>query len=435
MVKVTADDGEMQGYKTCDEPFAIFNNDEPWLDITYPTSGQKLEGTVMIEWEAGDHEDGSEGLIADVYYKIGLSTYEMLLTGQPNEGFYEWDTTSNKVDFVDGIYGIKVIVTDSHGAVVEKEVEGLEVYNPDAPNLNIDKPEDEETIKGKYAIKWDCDDPDMDDVSLSFFYSSDLLNWNLIAADRMNDNSGYVWDTNNIPDGLYHLKIEATDGVLVTESIVMNITISNYVNYAPVLEILTPAYDEEISGTFEILWNAVDENEADVLKISIGYSQNLATYTILAEDLENTGSYSWDTLKMEDGEYTLEITVSDGAGEEVSEISYRFFIKNEEDPDDNIDPSTPSSDNKESGSSSTGLIIGIIAAIIVLLAVLAVVIFLFIKNSKSDDGVIDPLKQPLPIGPNSSQMTLQGVNQGALPSFQDDKRLPPPGTGMPPAQP
>jgi flagellar basal body-associated protein FliL len=435
MIKITADDGEMQGYKTCDEPFAIFNNNKPNLEITYPTSGEKLSGTVMIEWEAIDaaNEDKSEELIADVYYKIGLSTYEMLLTGQPNEGMYEWNTTSN-IDFKDGIYGIKVVITDSHGAVVEKEVEGLEVYNPDAPELNINNPANDETIKGKYAIRWDCDDPDGDDVLLSFYYSSDKASWEPISENKPNDNNGLVWDTNNIADGLYHLKITATDGELTTETIVENIMILNYVNFAPTLEIITPrVIDAEISGTFEILWNAVDDNENDVLKISIGHSQNQAIYETIAEDLENTGSYLWDTLTMEDGEYTLEITVSDGVGEEVSEISYRFFIKNDEDPDDDEGPINPGDTKEEGGSSSSMLIISIIVAIIVLLAVLALVIFLFIKNSKSDDGVIDPLKQPLPIGPNSSQLTLQGVEQGALPSMQDDRTLPPPGPGMPPA--
>jgi hypothetical protein len=218
--------------------------------------------------------------------------------------------------------------------------------------------------------------------------------------------------------------VTATDGELVTEYVVENITILNYVNFDPDIEVLTPSYDQEISGTFSLKWTATDDNEADILKISIGYSQNLATYTTFVEELENNGEYLWDTTTMEDGEYTLKFTVTDGAGGEASEVSKRFFIKNNDDP---IGPSDPSgrTDTNDKESSSTGLIIGIVVAIIMLLIILAVVIFVFIRSSRSDDGAFDPLKAPLPTA--NAPALQKGVETGALP--------PPPGQGLPPPQP
>ncbi|MGA1820303.1 MAG: hypothetical protein ACMUHU_04760 [Thermoplasmatota archaeon] len=258
MVKITVDDGEMTNYRCSDSCFAIFNNDIPKLVVRSPKEGDDLSGQVMIEWDASDEEDPSINLTADVYYKIGLSTYETLLTGQPNEGFYLWDTTSN-IDFVDGIYGIKIVITDTHGASVQKEIGGLEVYNPDPPQLTVETPINEETIKGKYSIRWACLDPDGDEVTLSMFYSSDQgANWYNIALNVVNDHT-YLWDTNTMDDGTYYIKVTATDGEHLTEEVVRNVTISNYVNYPPAMKINAPVvFGMYLSGNFTIKWTATD---------------------------------------------------------------------------------------------------------------------------------------------------------------------------------
>ncbi|MGA1849006.1 MAG: hypothetical protein ACMUHB_06665 [Thermoplasmatota archaeon] len=445
MIKVTASDGELFGYKCCSKPFEIFNNDVPKLEILTPSPTDDLKDDVLITWEAsdGEGEDAPNELISDVYYKVGAGTYNVLLTGQENEGQFLWETRSNPEDFIDGVYGIKVVITDTNGAVVEKEIEGMTLFNPDKPRLTVETPIEGETIKGSYPIRISCQDPDLCDEGeemISIYYSNDQgATWHTIVENMGNDPDRFLvtksWDTDAVDDGLYQIKVIASDGELTSEVIVRNVTVFNYFNYQPEIEILEPiVFESTLSGNHTLKWTAQDQNEEDVLLISIGWSRDYATYEIFAEDIENSGEYIWDTTTLDDGQYTLKFIVKDGNGLEAYEISTKLFIKNNEDEDPDPEPINNRDDVEGRGSgTSLGLIIGIAMAIVLLLGILGGLIFLYTRSRSTDS--VDPLKQPLPSSTSQGAVGLgPGVQTGALPQ-QNNKRLPPPpGQGLPPAQ-
>ncbi|MFW3145278.1 MAG: Ser-Thr-rich GPI-anchored membrane family protein [Thermoplasmatota archaeon] len=426
MIRLSASDGTASGYKMS-ECFTIFNNDLPTIVITSPKEGTPLSGETQIAWESNDMESANEDMTVNVYYKLGFSSWLFILTDSPDVGYCEWNTLA----FEDGMYAIKVEVFDEHGGSCMSEVvEGIELFNPDAPELDVERPIDGQTLTGMIAVQWSVVDPDEgDEVTLSAYYSSDGEVWTKI--DEGITGNGYTWDTNTVPDGEYDLKIVASDGMLETEYIIYGLTVKNYINHSPTATIDYPNLLDFLSGVATIRWTAEDENIEDVLTVTLYWSKDLTNYYDIAAAIGNTGSYDWDTTLLDDGEYTLKLTVKDGMGGEISVISERFRIKNN---DDIVDPTDDDDDSMDKGgsdkgkSSNTLILAAVIIAGVVLLLLIVMGVLLFLRAKKASDEN-DPLKQPLP-----------GMNAPALQQGSTTTQLPPPSMyqrppGLPPTQP
>ncbi len=86
----------------------IIPNSPPTVSLDYPTGGEVVSGDVNIQWTAND-SDG-DTLSVDLYYsRDGGNTWNVIATGEADDGSYAWDTTGLQ----DGIdYMVKVVVTD-----------------------------------------------------------------------------------------------------------------------------------------------------------------------------------------------------------------------------------------------------------------------------------------------------------------------------------
>jgi len=83
-----------------------------------------------------------------------------------------------------------------------------------------------------------------------------------------------------------------------------------YFNHAP-----TVTFDDSpegvVRGNLQINWTATDVDVGDELGIKLEYGRS-GSWTKIAEDLPNTGTYSWDTTSAVDATgYSLRITVTD----------------------------------------------------------------------------------------------------------------------------
>ncbi|MDP6156785.1 MAG: Omp28-related outer membrane protein [Candidatus Thermoplasmatota archaeon] len=85
-------------------------------------------------------------------------------------------------------------------------------------------------------------------------------------------------------------------------------------NAMPAITIDNPTGGEVVAGDLPIQWSATDADVDDILKVSLEYGRS-GGWTPIASDLDNTGSYVWDTTPMVDAVgYTLRATVEDSGG-------------------------------------------------------------------------------------------------------------------------
>lgn len=94
---------------------------------------------------------------------------------------------------------------------------------------------------------------------------------------------------------------------------------------------ITPELNEEISGSYEIHWTTTSASGGP-LKIDINYNLNRpeSWWQPLARNIEDTGSYLWETSQFEDGyNYQLEIIAYDSTGFGLT-VSDFFIVNNAE---------------------------------------------------------------------------------------------------------
>jgi len=74
---------------------------------------------------------------------------------------------------------------------------------------------------------------------------------------------------------------------------------------------------KKIMGDLDIKWSAYDDQDGTSLTIDLEYSQPGTGWEKLAEGISNTGSYSWDTTGVEDGQYFIRILAADTDGNRI----------------------------------------------------------------------------------------------------------------------
>jgi len=118
--------------------------------------------------------------------------------------------------------------------------------------------------------------------------------------------------------------------------------------HPPVVHLLYPTGGEILKDTITIKWSAYDTEDGDNLPIYLYYSSdNGRTWSpFTSNPQKNTGEYSWDTTKLPDGAYLLQISAMDSDTNIGFDTSGQFQIKNHEAPPVNHEPVKP---NQPSG--------------------------------------------------------------------------------------
>jgi hypothetical protein len=97
----------------------------------------------------------------------------------------------------------------------------------------------------------------------------------------------------------------------------------------PIVDLNYPTGGESVSGSITVLWYATDDsNVEDVYLYYQNCDDDCCTWYKIAGPLENTGSYSWNTGSLSDGQYKLMIVVVDDEGNPTSATSDCFTVGN-----------------------------------------------------------------------------------------------------------
>lgn len=308
---------------TLQEGFPDISIDE---DATFDgVNRQMVQGDLDIQWDASDVEDGTD-LDIDVLYRQVGGTWETLVSGLPNTGSYVWDTMSPRVD--DGIYQIRLVATDSDdNSILSGKFLQFTLNNPDLPWGNVTFPQAGASLKGAVTITWQSDDDEDGPSGLSakVSISNDtgstwrVISYYQLTGDDWIPNVGEMnFNTLNYEDvPTYLIKVELRDrDDMITE--VLSDQFEIYNNDRPTVTIISPSIDEEISGTLDIEWKVLDEEDMpSAIWGNISFRKGEGDWNILfdglLDDEMEMKSFSTDDLAG-DGDYTLMFTATDSRG-------------------------------------------------------------------------------------------------------------------------
>jgi membrane peptidoglycan carboxypeptidase len=128
-----------------------------------------------------------------------------------------------------------------------------------------------------------------------------------------------IWNTTQIPNGVYTLRVTLEDATLGTQPFQIPITVNNLdqevpPGLVPVVRINSPASSSRIDGTVPILGTVLSSQLLN-WTIEVGAGFGPQQWTVVAngnQSLSNGPLALWDTSELEDGAYTLRLTVRDG---------------------------------------------------------------------------------------------------------------------------
>ncbi|VVB59527.1 Concanavalin A-like lectin/glucanases superfamily protein [uncultured archaeon] len=112
---------------------------------------------------------------------------------------------------------------------------------------------------------------------------------------------------------------------------------------APSMLLIYPLGGETLQGSVTIEWSASDDNDGRILPIYIYFKDidDTVWSTFPGNPYQNMGQLTWDTTRIPDGSYQVQINTQDSSNNVVTVTSDQFQIKNTETPSDNLVPETP----------------------------------------------------------------------------------------------
>ncbi|MCD6467226.1 MAG: hypothetical protein J7L10_04830, partial [Methanomicrobia archaeon] len=204
-------------------------------------------------------------------------------------------------------YTVSLTVTDDDGATdtIQKDVT---VLNRD-PIVTVTYPNGREIVGGSINVTANASDPDGTVTQVTFYYSNNGTDWNLIGTDNTSPYS-VSWDTSSVSNGdTYLVRAVATDddGATASDNSDGTFTVDNT---PPSVVIVNPPDAATVRGTTIIQIQASDTNGiASVLYNIDGGAWQNTTYNAV------TGYYeaSLDTTTLSEGNHTINAQATDNA--------------------------------------------------------------------------------------------------------------------------
>ena len=297
-----------------DNSFAIISpsNYPPDMEVGEP--GEAIaDGSYSITWVASDPDDDQVAI--DLYYDTDTQPNEkqLIAANLENSGEYEWDTSG----IAEGDYYLVGVATDSTSQEkTDYTSETLQIEHNDSPEITINTPSSQGVIADdSYAIRWQATDPDSDELVIDLLYSlTENLDDAVTIETGLANNGEYEWDTSQIEDGEWFVCGTVSDGNLGAEdcsdySLEINHTQPNNV---PEIVVYTLAPFGLIDDGVEVQWSVTDP-DSDLLEIDLFFRHSSNTeLAMISSGLAPSGSLFWETSELDEGDYYLAISASDG---------------------------------------------------------------------------------------------------------------------------
>ncbi len=129
-----------------------------------------------------------------------------------------------------------------------------------------------------------------------------------------------IWNTTQLPNGLYTLRVTLEDAVLGAQPFQIPVTVNNLdqqvpAGLIPLARIITPAPNSRIQQPSTAVIATVQSGQLINWTLEVGAGFNPKSWTLLAvgnQPLLNAPLTIWDASELESGAYTLRLTLRDG---------------------------------------------------------------------------------------------------------------------------
>jgi hypothetical protein len=297
----------------------------PTVSLTSLNSGGVFKGgtTQTITWSASD-ANLTTNPISIEYTTNGGTTWLSVASSIANSGSYSWalppvNTANAKV---------RILAKDpvNTGSAISAAAFSID---SSAPVVSLNSLQSGGLYKGGAAvtIAWAATDGNFGSTPIQPAYSADGgATWINIGSAIANSGSlSWVTPTGNGTN--YKVRVTATDVVGFVASDV-SLTPFGLDSTPPAVSLTTLNGGQTIAGngaTRAITWSASDANFGSS-PIGIEYSANSgASWTSIASNLANSGTYNW-TVSVADGtQYRLRITATDSVGNSATAASASDF--------------------------------------------------------------------------------------------------------------
>jgi len=177
-------------------------------------------------------------------------------------------------------------------------------------------------VSGQVDIVGRAGSPDFESYAVEWGRGSEPSSWVRIQTVNRPLSNGTLttWDTTNIPDGEYMIRVLVQDKERGQMRFQIPVTVRNgegsvqpSEDLSPLVEITSPSAGSSVTGGVTIEGSAVAV-ELEQMFIEVGEGPNPSQWTRIAggnNSLYNTRLTTWDTSTVEDGTYTIRVVVID----------------------------------------------------------------------------------------------------------------------------
>jgi len=296
-----------------DNSFAIISPSNVPPDIELDEPDGVFDDNYTISWLVS-YPDGGQ-VTVDLYYDVDTQPDEkqLIVSGLSNSGEYEWDTS----EIEEGDYYLAGVATDSNSQDDTDYTSGtLRIEHNDPPVIYIETPDSQNEVADEnYVIQWQSSDPENDALVIGLFYSDPANPNDSITIETGLSNSGeYEWDTSQIEEGAWFVCGNASDGELESYDCSDYTLEINHTkpNNPPEIVIFSLAPFEVIDAGVNVQWSVTDA-DGDLIEIYILFRHSSNTgFATISSGLAPSGSLFWDTNALDEGDYYLAISASDG---------------------------------------------------------------------------------------------------------------------------
>jgi len=216
--------------------------------------------------------------------------------------------TCNTNNLEDGDYSIRLTVADN-AFNLNMTLINVTIDNT-LPTVILIQPEEGAFIRGTIDINGTANDTNFYNYTIQ--WKNTTVDWIKIhnSTVPVSDGTLATWNTNNLEDGDYSIKLTVTDDLSNSNITLINVTIDNTL---PTAILIQPEEGAYIRRTIDIIGTANDTNFKNYLtewkNESVDWTE-IKNSTVFVSD----GTIAeWDTISLEDGDYTIKLTVNDNA--------------------------------------------------------------------------------------------------------------------------
>ncbi|MGA1872603.1 MAG: hypothetical protein ACMUHY_02935 [Thermoplasmatota archaeon] len=236
--------------------------------------------------------------------------------------------------------------TDARLGWIVENMNIFRVFNlqGDPPVISNVLPAEDSVLSGSVDISFDATDPDASDDKIASTVEVrkvGAMDWTGIKKN----NDKYTWHTAAktgddyiYPDGDYQIRITSKDFWDEESSHTINVKVMNpdIPTVSLNSQLIQDQFDDNaVEGVLNIHWLAQDDEDGSDVTIDLFYMRPGMEWTTIAEGLENTGVYAWDTSNPripDDDRYILNIKATDTDMMSAEAPSNFDFIINNPDP-------------------------------------------------------------------------------------------------------